>query len=207
MAKHRHPRRRGDDRTLDLFEHQHLFAVEAPRELGSALDFNGKLSQAMSRALDEARDHGLDRYDVARRMSEILDQDVSKRMIDAYTSQARETHTISAVRFKAFVRATGCVWLWNVYLDGEGLTILMGEEALHAQASRIVALKCDDNVWVQTTAQEALVVLTAGVEGHAGLFGRQAANLARYGALKKLIADASDQADLDAVDLDAGWLE
>lgn len=127
--------RRRDDRTLDLFEHKHLFPVEAPRELGSALDFNGKLSQAMSRALDEARDNGSDRYEIARRMSLILGQDVSKGMIDAYTSQARDTHTISAVRFKAFVRATGCIWLWNVYLDGEGLTILMGEEALHAQAS------------------------------------------------------------------------
>jgi len=134
MVKHRHRRYR-DEHTADLFDHQHLFPVETPRELGSALDFNATLAQAMSRALDEAREHGRDRYEVARRMSETLGQDVSKGMIDAYTSQARETHTISAVRFKAFVRATGCLWLWTVYLDGEGLTLLMGEEALHAQAS------------------------------------------------------------------------
>lgn len=126
---------RRDEQTLDLFQHAQLFPVETPRELGSALDFNTKLSQAMSRALDEARANGLSRAEVAARMSEILGQDVSKGMIDAYTSQARDTHTISAVRFKAFVRATGCIWLWNVYLDGEGLTLLMGEEALHAQAS------------------------------------------------------------------------
>ncbi|PZR30320.1 hypothetical protein [Caulobacter segnis] len=124
-----------DEQTLDLFEHKHLFPVETPRELGSALDFNSTLSRAMSRALDEAREHGRDRYDVAARMSEILGQEVSKGMLDAYTSTARDTHTISAVRFKAFVRATGCLWLWKVYLDGEGLTLLMGEEALHAQAS------------------------------------------------------------------------
>lgn len=128
-------KRNRDEQTLDLFDHQHLFKVETPRELGSALDFNAKLAQAMSRALDEAREGGRDRHEVASRMSEILGQDVSKGMIDAYTSQARETHTISAVRFKAFVRATGCLWLWSVYLDGEGLTLLMGEEALHAQAS------------------------------------------------------------------------
>lgn len=128
-------KRNRDEQTLDLFQHAQLFPVETPRELGSALDFNAKLAQAMSRALDEARDAGRDRHEVASRMSEILGQDVSKGMIDAYTSQARETHTISAVRFKAFVRATGCLWLWSVYLDGEGLTLLMGEEALHAQAS------------------------------------------------------------------------
>ncbi|MCY1648146.1 hypothetical protein OVA11_14070 [Caulobacter sp. SL161] len=128
-------KRTRDEQTLDLFQHAQLFPVETPRELGSALDFNAKLAQAMSRALDEAREGGRDRHEVASRMSEILGQDVSKGMIDAYTSQARETHTISAVRFKAFVRATGCLWLWSVYLDGEGLTLLMGEEALHAQAS------------------------------------------------------------------------
>lgn len=128
-------KRNRDEQTLDLFQHAQLFPVETPRELGSALDFNAKLAQAMSRALDEARESGRDRHEVASRMSEILGQDVSKNMVDAYTSQARETHTISAVRFKAFVRATGCLWLWGVYLDGEGLTLLMGEEALHAQAS------------------------------------------------------------------------
>ena len=126
---------RRDQQTLDLFQHAQLFPVETPRELGSALDFNTKLSHAMSRALDEARVNGLSRAEVAARMSEILGQDVSKGMVDAYTSQARDTHTISAVLFKAFVRATGCLWLWSVYLDGEGLTLLMGEEALHAQAS------------------------------------------------------------------------
>ncbi len=131
MAK-RGPR---DQNTIDLFEHERLFRVETPQELGWAFDFNATLAQAMSRALKEAAEHGIDRVEVARRMSVSLGVDVSKGMIDAYTSQARDTHNISAVRFKAFVRATGCIWLWNVYLEGEGLTLLQGEEALHAQAS------------------------------------------------------------------------
>lgn len=135
MSKRRHNRHHKGVEGLPLFDHGRVFPVETPRELKSAMDFNATLAEAMSRALDEARDHGRDRYEVARRMSEILCQDVSKGMLDAYTSQARETHNISAVRFKAFVRATGCLWLWGVYLDGEGLTLLMGEEALHAQAS------------------------------------------------------------------------
>lgn len=131
----RHHRRQRDDATLDLFSHARLFPVETPRELGSALDFNTKLSLAMARALDDARDRGVDRFEIARRMSLFLGQDISKGMIDAYTSQARETHTISAVRLKAFVHATGCTDLWATYHDGDGLTIMMGEEALHAQAS------------------------------------------------------------------------
>lgn len=126
---------RRDRATNDLFDHVRLFPVEEPQELANALDFNANLAQAMSRACDEARSADMDRYAIAARMSAILGVDVTKGMIDAYTSQARETHTISLVRFKAFVRATGCLWLWKVVLEGEGLTLLQGEEALLAQAA------------------------------------------------------------------------
>jgi hypothetical protein len=71
----------------------------------------------------------------------------------------------------------------------------------------LVPIKCDDNVWVQTTALDVLTVLTVGQAGHMALLTRQSANLARYGALKKLVADAVTQADLDAIDLAAGWPE
>lgn len=126
---------RRDDATGDLFAHERLFPVETPRELEKALDFNARISQAIKQALNEAKSRGCDRHDVAERMTNILGVRISKEMIDAYTSQARETHTISLARFKALVRATGCLWLWNVVLEGEGLTLLQGDEALHAQAA------------------------------------------------------------------------
>lgn len=141
-------RSKRDENTADLFlDHKALFPVETPREMGPAVDFNAAIAGAMARALDEARDRGADRFEVAKRMSLILNVDVSKGMLDAYTSQARETHTISLVRFKAFARATGCPWLWSVVLEGEGLTLLQGDEAIHAQISfaetRIRALQED----------------------------------------------------------------
>ncbi len=126
---------RRDRSTDDLFSHERLFPVETPRELENALDFNAKIAQAMKRACREAAEMGLDRFDVARRMSDILGTEVSKGMIDAYCSQARETHTISLARFKAFVRATGCLWLWSVVLEGDGVTLLQGDEARLAQAA------------------------------------------------------------------------
>ncbi|EHN75020.1 hypothetical protein SMCF_5525, partial [Streptomyces coelicoflavus ZG0656] len=98
-------------------------------ELENALDFNARVAQAMSRACREAAEAGHDRFAIAARMSAILGTEVTKGMIDAYCSQARETHTISLARFKAFVRASGCLWLWNVVLDGEGVTLMQGEEA------------------------------------------------------------------------------
>ena len=83
-------------------------------------------------------------------------------------------------------------------------TVAMAAVALGAPET-IVPLKCDDNVWVQTTALQAMQVLALGDGAAISLFQRQAANLARYGALKKACGDAVDHAALDAIDITAGW--
>lgn len=129
-------RSRGDAHTADLFAVDRLFPVRAPAELARALDFNRRVAAAMSEAI---RESGRSRAHVAAEMTELLGYadggEVTVSQLNAYTATSRETHTISLVRWKAFVRATGCVWLWEIVLDGEGLTLLQGEEALHAQAS------------------------------------------------------------------------
>jgi len=119
----------------DLFEVANLFPVMAPRTLPRALDFNRRLAGAMSEAIREC---GRTREAICAEMTEILGYDdatVTVAQLNAYTSAARETHNISVVRLLAFARATGCVWLWDTVLHAEGLVILQGEEALHAQAS------------------------------------------------------------------------
>jgi len=126
----RHPNQR------DLFEIQKVFEVRAPQALTRALDFNRRISLAMSEAIREC---GKSREAICVEMTEILDYEAGKEMtvaqLNAYTSAARETHTISLVRFVAFVRVTGCMWLYDVMLRDEGLTILEGEEAHLARAS------------------------------------------------------------------------
>jgi hypothetical protein len=126
---------RGDQRTPDMFDVSQLFPVAAPTSLPKALDFNRRICVAMSEA---ARECGKTIPVIAAEMTLLLgyeDSEVTTAQLYAYTAQSREKHTISLVRFKAFVRATGCLWLWDVMLEGEGLTLLQGGEALHAQAS------------------------------------------------------------------------
>jgi len=124
-----------DQHQRDLFEVAEMVPVLAPLTLPRALDFNRQISMAMSEAIRECRKS---REAIAHEMTEILgyedDNRVTLPMLNAYTSVARETHTISLVRFVAFVRVTGCTWLWDVVLHPEGLLVLQGEEALHAQA-------------------------------------------------------------------------
>jgi hypothetical protein len=132
MTKHR--RHRHPDQA-DLFEVAELFPVLAPTTLPRALDFNRKIAVAMAEAI---RQCPRTREEIADEMTQVLGYDegaVTVAMLNAYTSAARETHTISLVRFVAFVRATGCPWLWDVVLHDEGMIVLQGQEALHAQAS------------------------------------------------------------------------
>jgi hypothetical protein len=124
-----------DPHTADLFDAETFFPVRAPAEMQPALDFNRTVAKAMARARTES---GKSNEQLAAEMTEILgyqDSAVTSAQLYAYTAESRETHTISLVRFKAFVRATGCLWLWDVVLKDEGLTILQGEEALHIQSA------------------------------------------------------------------------
>lgn len=127
---------RGDQQTGDLFDVTRAFPVEAPRDMLRAFDLKRQISRDMGRALREC---GKGAEVVAAEMTEILggeEEDlVTRAQLYAYTSEARTTHNISLVRFKAFVRATGAIWLWARLVEDEGLTLLEGEDALHAQAA------------------------------------------------------------------------
>lgn len=121
-----------DHRQADLFEGSY-FPVKAPRELPRALDLKRQISMMMGEAI---RESGKTAPEIAVLMTELLgDDEVTGAQLYAYTAQSRTYHNISLVRWIAFVRATGCHWLWDVVLHDEGLIVLQGEEALHAEAS------------------------------------------------------------------------
>ena len=72
-------------------------AVRAPT-------MSGRLARAIAVALDDAVDG---RGSIAERMSRYLGgSPISVNMLNAYASQARETHTISVPRFVALAHAT-----------------------------------------------------------------------------------------------------
>jgi len=97
-------RDRRDARTLDLLDWQPpepAVRFEEAKVRGATL--NARICRAMAVSLKEC---GLPRDEVARRMGEYLGEEVSKPMLDAYVSEARDTHTINVVRFAALVHAT-----------------------------------------------------------------------------------------------------
>ena len=118
----------------DLF-HQPVYPVRMPKAGMDGSALRSKVARAMSIALRECRD---DRFEVAKRMAQELGRDgFSKAMLDSYTAESKDTHNISFVVLVAFVRATGCGWLWDHLLKDEGYTVLQGDEARLAEIGRV----------------------------------------------------------------------
>ena len=125
-------RKPSDARQGDLF-HQPVYPSRMASVDLDVTGFRSKLKRAMSRALKECP---YDRHEVAQRMAQALGQDTfSKAMLDAYTAESKETHDISLYRFKAFVRVTGAMWLWDFIVSDDGLTMLVGDEARLAETA------------------------------------------------------------------------
>jgi len=115
---------------LDFFAEQ-VFPVRVAVEQIDIERFRLRLKREMARAIRECP---YDRPTIAARMAHYLGlETVSKASLDSYTAESKTGHDISLVRFKAFVRATGASWLWDVVVSDDGLTLLEGDEARLAE--------------------------------------------------------------------------
>jgi len=68
-----------------------------------AASLDAMISRAVAAALRDCKEK---RPEIARRMGNYLGQPVSKNMVDAYASQARDDHPIGLSRFIALIAAT-----------------------------------------------------------------------------------------------------
>jgi hypothetical protein len=108
-------RARGDTQTLDLLSWQAPEVVRnLPAELVRAESLRGRIARSVALVLKEST---MSRDDIARRMSDFLGEEVSKAMLDAYASQAREEHTISAIRLVALAHATDDIGALQILID------------------------------------------------------------------------------------------
>lgn len=112
-----------------------VYPTRSPAERIDIGRFRSRLKREMARAIRECP---YDRPTIAARMATYLGvPSISKASLDAYTAESKEGHDVSLVRFKAFVRATGAVWLWDVIVSDDGLLLLQGDEARLAEVARL----------------------------------------------------------------------
>lgn len=122
-------RRVKDTRTLDLF------AVPEPApELPGTMDFRTQVAHLVSEML---RATPGDRYEIAARMSRLTGKDVSKNMLDAYASDAREDHNLPFYLLPALEAVCESHVLTAWLADVRGGRLLIGRDALNAELGRL----------------------------------------------------------------------
>ena len=74
---------------------------------------------------------------IAAEMSVLLDDDVSRAMLDAYSSPARESHRVSLTRFLALVQVTNRHDVLDQVLRPIGAGVLVGAEVHTARIGQL----------------------------------------------------------------------
>ncbi|MDN6860736.1 hypothetical protein QO207_29450 [Pseudomonas sp. CAN2814] len=124
--------RRKDDRTLDIFE------VPQPlRVLPGECNFSVQVSELVSDILNSAKSLDLDRHEVASRMSRLSGDDVSKFMLDAWSSPARADHNLPLYRVALLEDVCGTHLLTDWLVNVRGGRVAYGRDALLAELGRL----------------------------------------------------------------------
>jgi hypothetical protein len=132
-----------DNGQLELFEllrqisdrHQALLTEEVTP---GSLDVDRSVRELVSRALKAS---ALDRYEVASQMSKAMGREISKAMMDAFSSESKEGHRFPVSYLPAFVTVTKDRVLLKFLAEKAGGYFLEGEEALSLSYSNIQAQK------------------------------------------------------------------
>jgi len=104
------------------------FTFEPPVPARAAADLAG-LDRSIAMAVAAIlKDDPRSRHEVAGAMSALLDEAVTKPMLDAYASESRDTYNISAARFLALCSVTDRFDLLDRIVRRVGVSILVGEE-------------------------------------------------------------------------------
>lgn len=109
-------------------------APSVPRGEAELAGFERFMAGIVAMALKEDE---RDRYGVAAAVSRLMGFEVSKEMLDAYASEARDNHNVSAARFFAIIAVTKRHDLLDIAVKRIGARVLVGEEILTAQLGHI----------------------------------------------------------------------
>lgn len=116
-----------------------MFAIPQPQaQVPGSMDFRTTVSELVSTMLAEAHRAGMDRHEVAARASRLAGRDITKNMLDGYTSPAREEFNVPL--WAAPVLEVVCCGTplasWHAAVHGGRLSV--GAETLDAEIGRVM---------------------------------------------------------------------
>lgn len=113
------------------------FTFEPPLPARGDADLAG-LDRVMAAAVARIlKEDDRSRDEVAGKMTALLAESVTRWMLDAYASEARDTHNISAGRFFALIAATDRFDVLDAVLRRIGAAVIVGEEIITAELGHI----------------------------------------------------------------------
>lgn len=141
-------------RRSSLDANQLGFTFEPPtaaRSVAGLAGLDRVVAASVARALKE--DSRGSRYEVAGAISALLDEPVTKLMLDAYASEARDAHNISFARGLALFAATERFDLLDALVRRIGAALLVGEEIHTARLGHLRAQQRELNAEIKKMEQ------------------------------------------------------
>lgn len=128
---------RKDDLTFDLFT---MPPAAASRE--GSMDYREQVSRM---AGDAIKEFDGDRYALAAEMSRLTGKDVSKYMLDAYSSEARDEYNLPFWLAPAFEVACQTTLFSKWLAEVRGGRLLIGREVLNAELGKLERIRDQAN--------------------------------------------------------------
>lgn len=119
------------------------FAFSVPKlamHPGDLAGLGRRASAGCARALKE---DGRSREEIAGKMSALLDEEVSKWMLDAYSSESRGEHNVPFHRAAALFLITNRFDICDTLLAPLGARVLVGEEMRAARLGHLMAQRAE----------------------------------------------------------------
>lgn|SRR3990167_2537566 len=124
-----------DDRTLDIFE--------VPQPVLATPGCGNYAVQVSELVGEILKGSELDRYEIAAQMSRLSGDDVSKHMLDAWSSPARTEHNLPLYRAALLEEVCASHVLTNWLVNLRGGRVAYGREALDAELGRLERVAAD----------------------------------------------------------------
>lgn len=123
------------DNQLSLFDIlKNYQKQQSTKKPAGSFNIDTAFREAISEALKRCP---RSRWEVAGRMSELTGTDISKSMLDSWTSEAKESHRFPAIFLPAFCEASGCSEPLKILGRLVGVFVLPGPEALRAEIMKL----------------------------------------------------------------------
>ncbi|KAB7624356.1 hypothetical protein [Alkalilimnicola sp. S0819] len=126
---------RRDRYTADLFE-----VPQPAAPLPASMDYRSEVAALVGQVLKNADG---DRYEIAARMGRLSGAEVSKYMLDAWASEARDAYNMPFYQAPVLETACDTHAFSNWMADKRGGRLLIGREALNAELGKLERLKED----------------------------------------------------------------